>query len=156
MRYIHLITPRLRIELEQSPEVNNEHIWWHLIVHNDSIKAIDDCYAQLLSFTPNLNKRLYQAVHLPWSSFGGQDMETATIPGKSFRYFDVVMTNKKDLYVLTFAPNPSLRGTPFSEPPGQYELVIQVGSNRQSFMPSKIKLEAIFSKDGNLDVKEVK
>ncbi len=158
IRYTRAITPKLRLELEQFPDVNKEHIWWHLVVYNDTISPIEDCYAQVLSFTPNISKKLYQAIHLPWSSFGSKDMEFITIPGKSSAYCDVVMTNRKDLYVLTITNIPSqplVRGTPWAEPPGTYAITIQVGSNKQAFMPSKIQVEAILNTNGDLIVKEL-
>lgn len=71
IRYMRLTTPRLRIEVEKTPENTGKAIWWHLIVHNDSNVPIDGCYAQLLSFTPNISNRPYQLISLPWSSWGG-------------------------------------------------------------------------------------
>lgn len=82
-------------------------------------------------------------------------MELATIAGNSSRKLDVVMSNGIELYIVTLTSNASLRGIPFPEPPGSYNLMIQIGSNEQSFSPSKINLRISLDQKGNLDVKEI-
>ncbi len=153
-----LTTPRLRLEILQSdPEINEREIWWHLAVHNDSLEPIEGCYAKVKSFEPNTNKRPYEATHLPWASGGGTETRTTTIPGECSESVDVVMADRKTrmLYIPIPSAEARKREKKYPEPPGSYEIEIQVGSEKQTFKSSSIRLTIELKETGELYVKEV-
>ena len=148
---------RLKIEVIKEPqlvELRKKTYWWaHLTVHNPCANPIQDCYAELLSFTPNKNNRPYQGIHLPWSSYSsGSVTQTLAIGGRGCAILDVAVTNGINLYIPTLSPEAGRRDLPFAEPPGEYIAEIQVGSKVESFLPTRIALRIVL-KDGSLRIK---
>jgi hypothetical protein len=156
MKYIRITTPKLSVELENKPKNNNNQIWWHLIVSNPSNIPIQNCYGQVISFVPNVHNYPYAGMNLAWSSFGSTNTKTVSIPGKSVKLLDVVMTDHSNIYIVGLSPQQAIRGTYFPESAGTYKVEVQVGSESESFEPTIIKIEMILDNRGNLDVKEAK
>ena len=151
-RLRELTTKRLQVELEKNPETAPPGIWWHLIIRNLSNVPIEGCYGQLLSFTPNRSQRLYEAIKFPWSSYGTiLNTETITIAGQSHAYLDIALTDGQDLRLITLSPEPGKRTILYPEPQGTYIAEIQVGSQKEDFRPTLVRLELIYR--GGLDLK---
>jgi len=155
IRYIHITTTKLIVELESKPQNVSSQTWWHLIVRNSSNVPIQNCYGQVVSFVPNISNNPYEGMNLAWSTYGSTNTKMVPIPGKSAKLLDVVMTDRNNIYMVGLSPQSAIRGTYFPEPPGTYEAKIQVGSESESFEPTIIKIKMILDNNGNLAVSSI-
>lgn len=147
---VRLTTERLEVEIEKQPESAPSGHWWHLIVSNPNSIPIESCYGQLKSFEPNKNGRPYPPLRLPWSSLVTREMERYTIPAKGSGILDFVVITEQYLSVVALSIEEGKRIFFNYEPPGTYEAEIQVGSEKEDFKPTKIKLKMVFS--GGMDI----
>jgi hypothetical protein len=154
IKYIHITTTKLKVELESQPQNIGNQTWWHLMVSNPSNIPIPDCYGQVIYFTPNISNNPYKGMNLAWSTSGSTNTKSVTIPGKSAKLLDLVMTDHNNIYIVGLSPQSSMRSTYYPEPPGTYEAEIQVGSESESFEPTLFKIKIILDGHGNLDVQQ--
>lgn len=152
-RVIELTTKKLEVEFERQAEPHPPEFWWHFIIRNPNSIPIEDCYGQLLSFIPNKNNSPYEGFTLPWSSWTTRDMEKYTIPGKASGRLDFIMTSPNHLFIVGLSTEEAKRTFLQGEPLGEYMAEIQVGSQRQGFEPTKVKMRIVFSGGINLEVK---
>jgi hypothetical protein len=154
-KLIELTTKKLYAELEEYPEITDEHTWWHLIVRNPSSIPIKGCYGKIISFNPNPQNKPYTSFYLPWTSYSGATTPGITIPGKGNNVLDFVMSNTGGLWPFCFFMKDSwIRGTPYKENVGEYNIEIQIGSLEEILEPLIIKLVVVLDNKGNLNVKE--
>lgn len=152
-RVIELTTKKLEVKFERQAEPHPPRFWWHFIVRNPNSIPIEDCYGQLLSFIPNKNNSPYQGLRLPWSSWTTRDMEKYTIPGRASGRLDFIVTSDEHLVIVGLSTEEAKRTFLQAEPLGEYMAEIQVGSHKQAFEPTKVKMRIVFSGGVNLEVK---
>jgi hypothetical protein len=149
-----MTTKRLEVRVKEAPEHFKNQLWCHLIVRNPSDNPIEGCYGRLVSFEPNENKRPYETFGLPWSAYSG-GTKTIIIPGTEKELLDVAMAEGKSLYIPTFLADTGARITPFDEKEGVYTAIVRVGSKKEAFKATEIKLKIVF-KNGDLRMKRLR
>jgi len=149
-----LTTKRLEVNVEEQPEDARGTLWWHIIVRNPSSIPIESCYGQLVSFEPNKSNKPYRGLRLPWSSWVTKEMERYTIPGNASGILDFVVALPR--YFSIVALFTEGKRTFFNyEEPGTYEAEIQVGSEKEAFLTTKIKVKIVYAGEGKLTIEKI-
>ena len=150
-----LTTKRLEVDIDERTEETDTTSWWHLIVRNPSSIPIESCYGQIVSFEPNNNNKPYLGVKLPWTSWLTREMERYTIPANANGILDFVVAVPRFFSVVTLSPQEGKRTFFNYEPPGTYEVGIQIGSEKEAFPPTKIKFKIVYSGQRKLTIEKI-
>ena len=150
-----LTTKRLEVDIEERPEETDTTSWWHLIVRNPSSAPIESCYGQLLSFEPNESNKPYQGLRLPWSSWVTKEMERFTIPANASGTLDFVAAVPRYFSVVALSVQEGRRTFFNYEPPGTYKVHIQIGSEKEAFSPTKLKIKIVYLGERKLTIEKI-
>lgn len=150
-----LTTKRLEVDIEERPEETDTTSWWHLIVRNPSSSPIKSCYGQLISFEPNKHNKPYRGLRLPWSSWVTRERERYTIPGNASSTLDFVAALPRYFSIVALSTEEG-KATFFNlEGPGTYKVELQVGSEEEDFLATKIKARIVYAGDRKLTIEKI-
>ena len=143
-----------RLDVSDATSVGDRgHMWVRLCVSNTNLEPIDECYCTLLGYRcisgDDDSPLPTRGQAFPWSSRGGQFGYTRTIGPIDFAYLDIARSLSLgaafDIVRVLEVDNElrqvfelSMRGT-------EYEAYFQIGSRRQSILPTIVKANMILN-----------